>query len=293
MRRLLQSQSSPLIEALEDRRLLSATVINPGGPPINLGLVPMPTVSNVVAPVHGERLNLKVGEAFHGHLGHLAGISGGDLKFFAVGASIDWGDGTSPTAGTLSIGKTGTVGVSGTHTYANTGRFAIEITARPAVVAADQANLQPSIVFGIIDGLAIVTPVHTNISLDGVVTGKYSPGIGANYNFTGTGKAGVLGHVTAVGSVFVPGAGVDGRATGTLTLTTETKPKGKSGSVTLSLTGPSQTGIGAGLRSRLQFVITAGTGAYADAAGSGTIAVKLGERGIADAFSFVFTSIRG
>jgi uncharacterized repeat protein (TIGR01451 family) len=42
-------------------------------------------------------------------------------------ATIDWGDGTTPSAGTVS-GQSGTFTVSGTHTYAEEGSFTVKVT---------------------------------------------------------------------------------------------------------------------------------------------------------------------
>jgi hypothetical protein len=42
-------------------------------------------------------------------------------------ATIDWGDGTTPTAGSVVIGPTG-FDITGTHTYANAGAFTISVT---------------------------------------------------------------------------------------------------------------------------------------------------------------------
>ncbi|HWB52977.1 MAG TPA: hypothetical protein VG722_02255, partial [Tepidisphaeraceae bacterium] len=161
--------------------------------------------------------------------------------------------------------------VVGTHTYLDAGTFNITTTIQGAPVDA-------------IDSTADVVAAGTNIT--GAITGNYSLAptpvdVGAVYVFNGSGTAGELGAVTAQGHVTLAGFITSGNATGALTLTAQSGD-----SVTLAVTAPTEEPFGP-FPSVLNFTITSGTGQFAGATGSGTIAVMLG--GI-NSFKFVITS---
>jgi hypothetical protein len=381
------TSARPAIEVLEDRRLLSATLVNPGG---SLLVAPTPTPVNVPAKGYGVTLNLKAGQAFSGYLGDLVGakVPAG----FVVSASLNWGDGTAIAKGKVTITSSGHIDVSGSHTYIKAGKFAISIgvTATPgpsgAVAApiilylgtihstaavttsggvilkekagvpftatvgtfsyiAPATGLAASINWGdgtdssagtitstgvsgvdvinfkvtgshtyakpgtypitvtvtqhlgppgslapvrlitTIDSTAIVTAAGLN--LDGTIAGTFVPAptaasIGALYIFNGaTGAAGAMGPVSANGRIQLPPFMTTGPVTGGMTLTTiSATPGGPSGSVTLALTGPVEASSGP-IPATLTYVITSGTGSFANATGSGTIEVTLGSTGLA------------
>jgi hypothetical protein len=132
------------------------------------------------------------------------------------------------------------------------------------------------------------------LNLDGTITGTYLPApvasdIGATYVFNGTGTVGDMGSVAAHGIVTLPGFVVTGNATGTLTLTSASAAAAAGGSVTLKLSGPEEAGDGS-FPTMLSFVITGGTGRFAGASGSGSIAVTLGGEGTRS-FTAVLTSL--
>ena len=88
----------PVIEALEGRRLLSATVASPG--------VARPALVPITIPVSrsasfGVTLHLKAGQPFGGYLGVLEGAR--VPVGFKVAAGIDWGDGTLPSTGVVLV----------------------------------------------------------------------------------------------------------------------------------------------------------------------------------------------
>src|SRR5581483_7237629 len=104
----------------------------------------------------------------------------------------------------------------------------------------------------------------------GQVTGTWDsvptlPDVGKTQELSGTGTVAPLGAVAVRGELHTPGFVAQGRATATLTLTTER------GSVTLQLTGPLQPGFSQP-PATFQYTITGGTGAYAGASGSGSVA---------------------
>jgi hypothetical protein len=208
----------------------------------------------------------------------------------AYAATIDWGDGTT-TAGTFaSSTPTANSDVIGTHTYKKAGTFNIHVVVTLGPAPGSGAAF-PTKVVAIIDSTAhVAKPI---IGLNGTIAGTYKlaptiPDIGATYVFTGSGYAGVLGAVTLAGTVHLPGFIASGKAGGTLTLTTKGAAAASSGSVTLTLTGPTEAGFGP-FPTTLNYVITSGTGAFANVAGSGTIAVTLDTKD--QAFAFVIHSL--
>jgi hypothetical protein len=256
------------LESLEDRRLLSVSV----------------------PPASGLTFQEKPGVQFTADLGTFTTLApGANLK-----ATINWGDGTT-SAGTIKAD--GVAGldeiifeVDGTHTYKTAGTFAITATViKPGPVPTTIETLVATL-----NDTAIVS--KGNISLNGKITGTYSPApfspvLGATYVLNGTGTAGVLGAVSAHGTVFVPEAELSGHAAGTLTLTSLSAASANAGSVTLTLTGPTQVGFGPfSIPSTFTYVITGGTGVYANATGSGTIAVTLGGKSNPTAFTFTLLS---
>jgi hypothetical protein len=201
-----------------------------------------------------------------------------------LSANISWDDGTT-SAGTLTA--VGVVGideiqfqVTGTHTYTLPGKYPIHIDiTKPSPFG----GLQPPPVVATIDSTAVVT--LRTYPLDGTIAGAYSPApvaspIGATYLFKGTGTAGGLGPVAANGSITIPGANPYALAFGTLTLTSlSASPVAGGGSATLRLVAPivpvASTEAMAAFPTTFYYVITGGTGDYANATGTGTITVTL------------------
>jgi hypothetical protein len=113
---------------------------------------------------------------------------------------------------------------------------------------------------------------HTGLALSGQVSGTWqavftNPDVGRTQNLAGGGTVAPLGTMEVRGQLHTPGFVAQGRATATLTLT------GSRGSVTLALVGPLQPGFSAP-PSSFQYTITGSTGAYANASGSGTVALS-------------------
>ena len=209
-------------------------------------------------------------------------------------ASITWGDGTSSDGALKAIGVVGIdeikFEVDGAHTYAGAGTYPIHVV----VIQPGPTPTSPDRLIATIDSTAIVS--RGTLKLDGTIKGTYTlaptaADIGAMYIFTGSGMAGDMGPVGAEGRVTLPGFITTGQATGTLTLTSAalTPVAGIPGSVTLTLTGPPEPGFGP-FPSMLSYVITGGTGRFAGATGSGTIAVTLDSPAVDNGFTFVITS---
>jgi hypothetical protein len=206
-------------------------------------------------------------------------------------AAITWGDGTS-SIGT--VNPAGVIGidelqfeVDGTHTYANAGTYPLHVVVYktgPTLTTATR-------LITTIDSTAVVANA-TSLSLSGTLAGTYNLAptafdIGAGYGFTGSGTAGAMGNVSVQGTVFLPPFMTSGQAHGSITLTAVSPSATPVAStVTLAVTGPTQSSSDP-FPSTLNYVITAGTGTFAGATGSGTITVSLGA---GQSFTFVITS---
>ena len=82
-----------------------------------------PTEPITVAPAAG--LTVQAGQELAGTLATFSGGRGVDASSYT--ATVDWGDGSSPTAGVVEADGTGYV-VGGTHTYATNGTFSATVT---------------------------------------------------------------------------------------------------------------------------------------------------------------------
>jgi hypothetical protein len=258
------------IEVLETRRLLS-------------GILSPTTIT----------LHEQAGVGFTADLGNFVTIAPGTN----LHAAISWGDGSFSQGVVKADGAVGideiNFEVDGTHTYRRAGDFKIQAT---VYQASPTPTTTPVRLVASFNDLAIVTQGTT--ILNGTISGTYlaaptAYSIGAEYIFKGTGTAGVLGPVQAQGNLIVPGPGSanpTGDATGTLTLTSIGTSPVNSGSVTLQITGVSASADGS-IPSTLHYVITGGTGAFANASGEGTIAVTLGGGASANSFTFDITSL--
>jgi hypothetical protein len=114
---------------------------------------------------------------------------------------------------------------------------------------------------------------HHHHGLHGIAVGGYTstmqiPDTGTAYHLDGQGVFTTLGFATVTGDLHSVGFIAKGQATGTLTLTTA------QGTVTLDLTGPTQSSF-APLPEQFTYQITAGTGAYANLQGQGTLDLHL------------------
>ena len=106
--------------------------------------------------------------------------------------------------------------------------------------------------------------------LSGQVSGTWTtqpglPDTGTEQTLTGAGTVQPLGPVQATGTLHTPGFILRGETTGTLTLSNA------NGSVTLRLVGPPQPGF-SGPPPTFTYTVVGGTGAYAGASGTGTVA---------------------
>jgi hypothetical protein len=82
----------------------------------------------VAAPpvqVSGQDITATAGIQFSGQVATVSDAAATDPSQFS--ATIDWGDKTGSTTGTVSVAN-GTFIVTGSHTYATTGSFKITIT---------------------------------------------------------------------------------------------------------------------------------------------------------------------
>jgi hypothetical protein len=117
------------------------------------------------------------------------------------------------------------------------------------------------------------TAMSTAVHVNGTTRGEYvrvraNPDTGSTYDFNTTGILPGFGVAAVSGSVQTPGNIATGTASGSLTLFS------LKGTLTLKVSSASLPSFSP-LPSKLTFTITGGTGAFAGATGSGTIAVAL------------------
>jgi hypothetical protein len=134
----------------------SSTVVNSTAAVADAPLTPLPVTVN---PKEGVSFSTVVGNFKDGN-------SNPDLADFS--ASIDWGDGTT-TAGTIAANGAGGFKVTGTHTYAEEGTFAIAISVADAGGSSTVVNSSA----GVADAPLTASPVTVNskegASFSGVV----------------------------------------------------------------------------------------------------------------------------
>ena len=243
------------VEVLENRRLLSGSTV----------IVPADTIS----PVAALTVSAVAGSRFKGEVGTWTttdGLpkAGSGLKAVAI---ITWGDGKTSRAKLVDDGS-GVIQINGAHTWAKAGTF------QTLVNVEEIPKRHPSQITEIGQGTgeADVSPRPHAISIKGTLTGAYTSSLSnpdaRSYDFTGAGTAGAMGAVDISGSISPPGFIRTGQAHGELTLTTAT------GTVTFDVTGHAQNG-GGPLPEKFAYVITGGTGAFANTKGKGTVSVAL------------------
>jgi hypothetical protein len=170
-----RSEASPLslIEILEDRKLLSLTVVS--GPiatpitPIILTppiqpVAPVPTPSSIVS---GRNIYAEVDQPFRAVVGSIAvlpPIAAG----FTLEAMINWGDGTPSTLASFVHEANGPTDLIGSHTY---GAAGIDDTTVSLILAPPAGSAASVILLGSASGTADV------ISSNGAVTLSKSAGI--------------------------------------------------------------------------------------------------------------------
>ena len=243
------------VEVLEHRRLLSGSVLT--------------AFDATSSPVAAVSVNATAGKKFHDVVGSWAVADGLPTKGSGVVAVavIDWGDGKTSRAKLVDDGS-GVVQIVGSHVWKKPGTFqtAVKVEEYPKGHAHQLTEI------GAGDASVVVAPKPHKVSVKGTLTGTYTTPLGnpdaRSYVFTGTGTAGALGAADLGGSITPPGFIRTAPATGELTLTNAT------GSVTLDVTGKTQPG-GSPLPQKLAYVVTGGTGAFANAGGKGSISVAL------------------
>ncbi len=255
VRRARNPSAAVAFEGLEARRFLSTSVINP--------------LDTANSPVTALSITASAGKRFHDAVGNWTIASGvPDPKAGVIAlAIVDWGDGKTSHAKFVDDGS-GVVQIVGTHAWSKSGTF------QTTVKVEEFSKKQPRQITDIGDagGTAVVAPKPHATSVKGTLTGTYTTPLGnpdaRSYVFTGTGTAGSLGTVNVSGIITPPGFIRTAPATGELTMT------GATGTATLSLTGHTQPG-GSALPQNMKFVISSGTGLFANAGGKGSVSIAL------------------
>jgi hypothetical protein len=115
-------KSSVVIEAMEDRRLLS-TSLGAGAP----FAATSATIAAPSARTYGLTLHLQSNQSFSGYLGDVVGAQV-NPKTNNISASINWGDHSQAGEGVVTVGASGHIDVSGMHAYSTPSDYAITIT---------------------------------------------------------------------------------------------------------------------------------------------------------------------
>lgn len=114
----------PLVEALENRRLLSVAL-----PAAALTTSPATSgaaVSVATTALTGRKIHAEAGQSFEAVIGKITGLATRPAAYTVEG-SINWGDGTGASAATFVRQANGSISVLGTHTYANVGTDSITV----------------------------------------------------------------------------------------------------------------------------------------------------------------------
>jgi hypothetical protein len=111
---------------LAEEGTFSVTVANPtpGG---GTSAAQTFTIADAALTVANPAISPVEGAAFNGVVATFTDAGGPETPA-PYQVMIDWGDGTAATAGTVSVGQGGVLQVTGKHTYAEEGSFAVKVT---------------------------------------------------------------------------------------------------------------------------------------------------------------------
>lgn len=163
---------------MEGRQMMSASPlgeVNPGGPII---IGPGPVIVGQ-ATTHSVGLKAEAGVSWTGDLGKV------DFPYLinakTLEATVNWGDGTTLDSDIV-VRQTapGEIVIDGTHTYANAGKYEIQITVEtiPPVITPMNALIEP-LVLAKFDSSASIRPdVGGGASLLELVGQKFTAGLG-------------------------------------------------------------------------------------------------------------------
>jgi len=138
------------IEAMEDRQHLSAS-LRAGAP---FAFMPA-TVAAPLVKTYGVTLHLQSNQSFNGYLGDVAGAQVNPNPN-NISASINWGDHSQAGAGVVTIGASGHIDVSGTHTYSTPGDYGITITVLASPRSSSGQTAPAKALLGTIKSQAVV-----------------------------------------------------------------------------------------------------------------------------------------
>ena len=205
-RRRGQFNTATVVEALEDRRFLSATtgVVIPSPP-----IIPLPLDARVGsisgAKVSSVGINATTGIPFYGPVAQIAGLTAGNT--YQLSATINWGDGSPVSSGHFFKNADNSYYVSGWHDFQSAGKFAVTvtITASPGTVigpiplakasSASTIAAPVSLIVGMVTDTATVTQGTTPV-----------PGKGVSLHLTAgqafSGSVGSFVYINAIGAPY-------------------------------------------------------------------------------------------
>lgn len=151
---------------------------------INVGAVSL--VPAAAASITGQTIQASEGQQFNGQVATLQNPSAQANDTFT--ATIDWGDKTAPTTGTVA-GSNGSYSISGSHSYAEEGQYTITINAAkstnatsPIATGTSTANIAEAD----LTVKAMPLTLTEGQSFSGTVATFSDPGAAANDTFTAT-----------------------------------------------------------------------------------------------------------
>ena len=217
-RAMSMHRSQPLIQRLEDRRLLSAVVASlttSGAPVGSIGpivvpiepvgpvqpIVPVSPILPINSGITALTITAQTGVKFDGAVanwvpvGKFPPATPGSLK---AQAAIAWGDGTT-SAATLVHDTTGVVHIDGAHTYAKAGTYTTTITVTEVPVPLPGGPVPLFIVeVGLATGKAIVTDnSNGGVTLTPTLNELFTATV-AHLNFRAPAQSGVGVYVASI-----------------------------------------------------------------------------------------------
>jgi hypothetical protein len=176
------SLRTPVLERLEDRRLMSA---------------PAPVILTGLAVTgHGETLQVEATDVFSRRVAVLSGVAGAAADFSNLTAIINWGDGSAVTNGKFVQRADGTIAVRGGHTYAAAGTFNIDVlvSERPALPPGQPNPYMPIIIADVKSTATAITDEHEGgVSLTETATAQFTATVGTfDFANPGLGIAAVI-----------------------------------------------------------------------------------------------------
>jgi len=166
------NQTLPLFEPLENRRLLSASLLGMGT--VTTSDPPLVPIAASTVSAHGKYIHAVAGEAFKAVVGQINALPAVQTGYTLRGL-IDWGDGTVDSDATFVPQANGQIAVLGSHTYQAVGadKIIITVTEEPP-----PGTALPIILVSQIRSSAQVIPTDGGVTLNETAAVPFTAGVG-------------------------------------------------------------------------------------------------------------------